>query len=229
VWTRLSASDSGVNWLVAHNDPDRATGAWTAGGFPDGAARAVVSFTAAADTILRDAGLAAAAGARGHFFQLEGFETNNPLHPDNPPHWHLSYYPGATTQARPATIPHYWVDARGRTFYNGQDVTNQGRTRYHQGDAAPIRDGAGTLILTTRIRTDGGLDVLVPNGPAYAITAPSGDYTGPVGVLRNGSHWRTITTDDRFAEGILRVDTGAERTEYEYDSLTGVLIAQRPF
>lgn len=158
------------------------------------------------------------------------------LHQDNPPHWHLSYYPGATTRATPATVPHFWVDARGRTFYNGQDVTGQGRSRYFVNEPAPISDGTGTHVLTTVIRADGGLDVLPPNGPAYAITSATGDYTGQVDILRGGAHWRTVVTDDLVRDGILRIDvSGAgpdparERVEYGYDALTGTLLSRRPW
>ncbi|WP_326999867.1 hypothetical protein OHA72_32630 [Dactylosporangium sp. NBC_01737] len=236
VWSELSGAGSGILWLVAHNDPDRAAGPWEAGAWPAGEARAVASYLAACDAVLRDSGAAAEARRRGHFFALEGFETNNPLHRDNPPHWHLSYYPGATTRATPATVPHFWVDARGRTFYNGQDVTGQGRTRFFAGQPAPICDAAGTRVLTTAIRADGGLDVIPAYGPAYSITSVTGDYTGRVEVLRGGVRWRTVVTDDRVRDGVLRIDVSGidqdparERVEYGYDALTGAVLHRRPF
>jgi hypothetical protein len=231
VWSELSGVDSGILWLVAHNDPDRAAGVWAARAWPAGEARAVVSYQAACAAILRDSGAAAQARGRGHFFALEGFETNNMLHQDNPPHWHLSYYPGRTTRATPATVPHFWVDARGRTFYNGQDVTGQGRSRFTAGQPAPILDGAGAAVLTTAIRADGGLDVIPPYGPAYSITSGTGDYTGQLQVLRGGTHWRTVDTDDLVRDGVLRIDVGGvdadparERIEYRYDALTGAVL-----
>ncbi len=236
VWSALSGAGSGILWLVAHNDPDRAAGTWAARAWPAGETRAVVSYMAACDAVLRDSGAAAEARRRGHFYALEGFETNNPLHQDNPPHWHLSYYPGGTTRAAPATVPHFWVDARGRTYYNGQDVTGQGRTRFHARQPAPITDGAGGTVLTTVIRDDGGLDLLPPSGPAYAITSGTGDYTGPIDILRGGTRWRTVVTDDLVRDGILRIDvSGAapdparERVEYGYDALTGTVLGRRPY
>ncbi|MEV4516591.1 hypothetical protein AB0K00_47535 [Dactylosporangium sp. NPDC049525] len=236
LWSELSGVDSGILWLVAHNDPDRAAGVWQGRAWPAGEVRAVVSYVAACDAILRDCGAAAEARRRGHFFALEGFETNNPLHQDNPPHWHMSYYPGATTRAVPATVPHFWVDARGRTFYNGQDVTGQGRSRYSADRPAPIFDGAGGRVLTTVIRADGGLDVIPPYGPAYSITSVTGDYTGPVEILRGGVRWRTVVTEDLVRDGILRIDVSGidqdparERVEYEYDALTGSVLQRRPF
>ncbi|GAA3219240.1 hypothetical protein ACFO1B_29485 [Dactylosporangium siamense] len=221
VWSRLSDAGSGILWLAAHNHPDRAAGYWATRAWPAGEVHAVVTYLAACDEILRDSGAAAEARRRGHFFALEGFETNNPLHQDNPPHWHLSYYPGATTRATPATVPHFWVDERGRTFYNGQDVTGQGRSRFSAGQPAPIRDGAGTLVLTTVIRADGGLDVIPPSGPAYSITSATGDYTGPVEVRRGGASWRMFTTDDLVRDGVLRVEGGGATVEHRYDPLTG--------
>jgi hypothetical protein len=236
VWSELSGAASGILWLAAHNDPDRAASPWAGGTWPAGEARCVVSYQAACDAILRDSGAAAEARRRGHCFALEGFETNNPLHRDNPPHWHLSYYPGTTTRATPATVPHFWVDPLGRTFYNGQDVTGQGRSRYHAGQPAPISDGTGAVVLTTVIRADGGLDVIPASGPAYSITSATGDYTGRIEILRGGARWRTVVTDDLVRDGILRIDVSGvgadqarERVEYGYDALTGAVLHRRAF
>jgi hypothetical protein len=133
-------------------------------------------------------------------------------------------------------VPHYWVDAQGRTFYNGQDVTGLGRTRYWVGQPAPILDGTGTRVLTTTIRADGGLDVIAPLGPPYAITSTAGDYTGRLEILRGGTRWRTVTTEDRVGDGILRIDVSGvatdaatERIEYSYDPLTGTVLHRRAY
>jgi hypothetical protein len=233
VWSQLSGADTGIRWLVEHNDPERAVGHWAGVVWPAGPVRAVVSYLAACDAILRDSGLAAEARRRGHFFQLQGFETNNALHQDNPPHWHLAYYPGPNTSARPATVPHFWVDAQGRTFYNGQDVSGSGRSRFHANEAAPIYDGVGNYIIATAIRGDGGLEVWAPSGTTYSITGPGGDFTGRLDVLRNGGPWRTVTTQDLVGEGILRIDVAGvgagatrQRVEYRYDPLTGVVLGR---
>ena len=230
VWSQLSSADTGIRWLVEHNDPERAVGHWAAVAWPAGPVRAVVSYTAACATILRESGLAAEARRRGHFFQLQGFETNTMLHQDNPPHWHLSYYPGPTMGAAKATVPHFWVDKQGRTFYNGQDVQGSGRTPYRAGQPAPIRDATGTVVLTTTIRHDGGLDLEPPAGPRYSIVSPATDFTGPILILRDDDPWRTVATSDNIETGRLVIETrgitGKPRRlrDLRYDPLTGVLL-----
>ncbi|MEV6349282.1 hypothetical protein [Actinoplanes sp. NPDC051851] len=227
MWSRLSSPASGLYWHVEHNDPNRAAGHWQTVRWPTGETRAVLSWTLAAREILIASGLTAAARRRGHFFALMGFETNNPLHHDNPAHWHLSYYPGATLGAPHATVPHFWLDRRGRTYYNGQDRQGAGRTRYFAGEPAPIRDADGTTVLTTVIHPDGGLDIRPPRGPAYAIAGAAGDFTGRLRILRGGRLWRTVHATDDVHHGRLRLETrgraGTRRRTYRYDPLTGHL------
>lgn len=232
VWSHLSAPATGLYWHVEHNDPDRAAGYWARVAWPAVQTAAVVSYMAAAEAVLRDSGLIAQARERRHFFALMGFETNNPLHQDNPPHWHLSYYPGPTMGAARATVPHFWIDAQGRTFYNGQDVQGGGRTPYRAGQPAPILDAAGGLVVTTTIRADGGLDIDPPAGPRYSIVSPTGSFGDPLVVERDGLPWRSVRTSDDVREGRLysairgfeRRPVAEVRTR-RYDPLTGPLLS----
>ncbi|MBM2618465.1 hypothetical protein JIG36_23190 [Actinoplanes sp. LDG1-06] len=131
--------------------------------------------------------------------------------------------------AAKATVPHFWVDKQGRTFYNGQDVQGSGRRPYRAGQPAPIRDAEENLVVTTTIRTDGGLDITPPAGPRYSIVSPTGDFTGAVLILRDDDLWRTVTTSDDVVAGRLTTDvrgiTGKPRQHRDlpYDPLTGVL------
>ncbi|MEV7625714.1 hypothetical protein [Actinoplanes sp. NPDC089786] len=227
VWSYLGQPASGLYWHVEHNDPDRAAGVWPTVAWPSGEVIAVQSWMAATREVLVDSGLVAEAQRRSHFFALMGFETNNPLHPDNPPHWHMSYYPGPTMGAAKATVPHYWVDALGRTFYNGQDVQGGGRTPYRVDQPAPIYDAEGALVITTTIRAGGGLDLDPPNGPAYSIIAAVGqDFTGRLKILKGGRPWRSVATRDNVRQGKARMDVRGtdfhSRTDYTYDPLTGI-------
>jgi hypothetical protein len=154
-----------------------------------------------------------------------GFETNNTLHADNPPHWHLAYYPGLDYAAPRAHVPHFWLDNTGKTFYNGMDVQGEGRSRYYAGDPAPIEDVQGNLIVTLTIRADGGLDLQAPDGPKYEIT---GDFPNRVTVRRDGLPWRWFTSVDQVDIGALATVEGdgddgpiRERIVYWYDPLTG--------
>lgn len=231
VWSMISpATASGLHWRIEHNDPDRVAGPWTSVAWPAVQVAAVINYLVAAEAVLRDSGLIAEARRKGHFFSLMGFETNNVLHPDNPPHWHLAYYPGPTYGAARAHVPHFWVDARGKTFYNGMDIQGQGRSRFHAGDPAQINDPDNNLVVTLTIRADGGLDVDPPAGPRYSITAADGDFSHQVDVARAGVPWRSVVSRDHVKIGVLVTQVKDHQTTrphrttvYRYDALTGVL------
>ena len=229
IWSHLN-TQPGIDWRIEHNDPDRVAGPWLEVDWPAGQVAAVVHYLVASEAILIDSGVAEVAADKGHFYALMGFETNNTLHPDNPPHWHLAYYAGSDFSA-PAYLPHFWFDEEGRNFYNGQDVTGQGRTEYRAGDPAPMYDFADNLVLTQTIRSDGGLDIDPPDGPRYSIVPGSdGTFVQELVVVRDGQDWLRIATVDRVREGVMQFDVedltdgnGSEQIEYHYDRLTGVL------
>ena len=210
---------SGRYWRVEHNDPDRVAGPWTSVAWPAGQVKAVVNHMAAADVVLRDSGLVEKARQRGHFFALMGFETNNTLHTDNPPHWHLSYYPGQNFNAPKAHVPHFWVDKAGANFYNGMDVVGEGRKKFYVGDPAPIHDAEGQLVVTLTIRADGGLDIAVPNGATYGVLPAEGGFTEGARVLRDGQPLTTVRATDDVRGGVLTLPGAVHR----YDPLTGAL------
>jgi hypothetical protein len=232
VWSYPSPSTaSGIHWRFEHNDPDRVAGVWTTVPWPTAATKAFVNLLVASEAVLQDSGLAAEARRRGHFFSLMGFETNNTLHADNPPHWHLAYYPGLDHSAPRAHVPHFWLDNTGRTFYNGMDVQGEGRSRFYAGDPAPIEDAQHNLIVTLTIRADGGLDIEPPGGPKYEITAPGGRFTDRVDIIRGGKPWRWYSGVDHVDDGFLVTLAGSldatrpykRTTIYDYDPLTGVI------
>lgn len=232
VWSYPSASTaSGVHWRFEHNHPDRVAGVWTTVPWPAAATKAFVNLLVASEAVLQDSGLAAQARRRGHFFSLMGFETNNTLHSDNPPHWHLAYYPGLDYSAPRAHVPHFWLDNTGKTFYNGMDVQGEGRSRFYAGDPAPIEDAQHNLVVTLTIRHDGGLDIEAPGGPKYEITAPGQKFTDRVHILRDGKPWRWYSGVDHVADGFLVTLAGSldpavhyKRTIiYDYDPLTGAI------
>jgi hypothetical protein len=226
VWSHPD-TPPGMDFRIEHNDPDRVAGPWTTVPWPAGQVKSVVHQLLAADAIWRDSGMAARAAAKGHRFVLMGFETNNTLHADNPPHWHISYNSGPDFSS-PTHNPHFWLDGGGRNFYNGMDVTGLGRFKYYVGDPAPVYDfvgdangGRGELVVTFTIREDGGLDIAVPDGPVYAIAAGrEGTLLDEVTVLRDGTPWHRFATVDHVRAGVLTIE-GAR--PFRYDPLTGVL------
>lgn len=236
VWSQPDVSP-GMDFRIEHNDPDRAAGPWTSVPWPAGQVRSVVHQLIAAHLIWRDSGMVTRAAAKGHRFVLMGFETNNTLHADNPPHWHIAYNSGADFSA-PTHNPHFWLDANGRTFYNGMDVTGLGRLKHYAGDPAPVYDfigdangGRGNLVVTFIIREDGGLDIAPADGQTYAIAAGrDGTLLEEVTVQRGGRDWLRISTTDRVKYGVLTVTVDGLQNRSDsrtlvlpYDPLTGVL------
>lgn len=241
VWSHPDVSP-GMNWRIEHNDPDRVAGPWTTVPWPAGQVRSVVHQLVAAHIICRASGMVDTAAAKGHRLVLMGFETNNTLHTDNPPHWHISYNSGPDFSA-PTHNPHFWFDEYGRNYYNGMDVTGLGRLKYYVGDPAPMYDfvgdangGRGNLVAMFTLREDGGIDIAPPDGPGYAIAAGrAGDLVDEVTVLRAGQPWLRVTTDDRVRLGVLTVrvhglqDAAESWTQVQrYDRLTGVLHEAAP-
>lgn len=236
VWSFPDISP-GMYWRIEHNDANRAAGPWTQVPWPAGEVKSVIHQLIATYAIWRDSGMVETAAAKGHRFVLMGFETNNTLHADNPPHWHMSYNSGPDFGS-PTHNPHFWLDAEGRNFYNGMDVTGLGRLRHYVGDPAPVydfigdaNDGRGNLVVTFTIREDGGLDIDPPDGPGYAIAAGrDGTLLEEITVLRAGEPWLRITTTDRVDVGrlVVRVTGLANPADsysrvYGYDRLTGML------
>jgi hypothetical protein len=241
VWSHPVVTDS-FHWRIEHNDPDRAAGPWTTVPWPAGQVKSQIHQLFATEAIWRDSGLLATAAAKGHRWVLMGFETNNTLHADNPPHWHMSYNAGPDWGS-PTINPHFWIDAQGKNFYNGMDVTGAGRQKYYVGDPAPLydftgdaNDGRGELIVTITIRADGGLDVDPPAGPRYSMTAGrSGDLLDEVEVHRAGLPWLRVATDDRVRTGVLTAmiqdlqqPSRSRAIVHRYDRLTGELVFQSP-
>jgi hypothetical protein len=236
MWTYLSLSTStGLQWIMEHNDPDRTAGAWTTVHVPTAETKAFLNVLTGAEAVLQDSGLITQAVQRGHFFALEGFETNNTLHLDNPPHWHLAYYPGLDYNAPKATVPHFWLDSAGKTFYNGQDVQGSPpRGKYYVGDPAPTYDGAGNLVVTLTIRADGGLDIDPANGPRYSLTTdPALGFPTEVRILKDGRPWQWVRVTDDFKLGIMITRIGGlapgstfrQTTVRSYDPLTSLVVS----
>lgn len=205
-------------------------GVWHTVPWPGAATRTYLNLLLACEAVLGDSGQVEQARRRGHFFSLMGFETNNTLHSDNPPHWHLAYYPGLTYSAPRAHVPHFWLDRAGKTYHNGMDVQGEGRSRFYAGDPAPIEDAEGNLVVTLTIRADGGLDIQAPDGPRYEITSPGGRFPEKVHVYRDGRPWRWFGGVDDVRSDLMTTHAGnleppvhTRATIYRYDELTGVL------
>jgi hypothetical protein len=237
IWSYLDRSE-GIEYNLLHNDPDRVAGPWLDVPWPKSETKSQIHQLFAAHAIVIASGLKAAAVAKGHRWFVQGFETNNTLHTDNPPHWHISYNSGPNFN-HPTHNTHFWLDSDAKNFYNGMDVTGMGRLRHYVGDPAAIydfesdaNDGRGDLVATITIREDGGLDIAPPSGPVYAIAAGRDrSLIEEVTVLRDDKPWLRIETEDLYKTGVTTVKTtGLQDTAdsgvrvIRYDPLTGALV-----
>ncbi len=237
IWSHPDLS-AGMYFKLDHNDPDRAAGPWQDVPWPANETRSQLHQLVATHAVLLDSGLKATAAAKGHRWFVAGFETNNAVHADNPPHWHVSYNSGPDFSA-PTHNTHFWLDADARNFYNGMDVTGLGRLKHYVGDPAALYDfvgdangGRGDLVATLTIRADGGLDIAPPRGQGYAIAAGrDGTLLDEVTVERGGRPWLRVTTEDHYRVGLLTVrvrglldPAESHARVLRYDPLTGVLV-----
>ncbi|MGX1249571.1 hypothetical protein RKD48_002082 [Streptomyces ambofaciens] len=237
IWSHPDIS-AGMYYKIDHNDPDRVAGPWRDVPWPVNEARSQTHQLVAAHTIMVASGLKRAAAEKGHRWFLAGFETNNTLHADNPPHWYISYNSGKDFGS-PTHNTHFWLNKEAGNFYNGMDVTGLGRLKHYVGDPARIYDftgdangGRGDLVATMTIREDGGIDIAPPDGPAYSIAAGrDGSLVEEVTVLRDAEPWLRVTTEDHYRLGLTTVRVRGlsdPRESYlkalRYDLLTGVLL-----
>jgi hypothetical protein len=224
---RSALSDSAaLFYQVEHNHPGRAAGVWATVPWPAGEVKAVINYLVGADRVLHDSGLLATAENRGHTYYLTGFETYTTLHPDDPSHWHLGYYPGPKDSPG-SYMPHLLLDSSGRITANGMDVDGAGRTTYHTGEPAQIKDKEGLVVVTLTIRADGGLDITPPAGPTYSLApASGGTAVDGIDVRKADAPWLAIRTDDNHLAGALTISTApGSATTYRYDRHTGALLS----
>ena len=216
---------------VEHNDPDRRASYYARHPWVDGQAKACLNFLFASRAILRDWGVhrQIAAEKLGHI-SLMGFESNNPLHGDDPAHWHLIYY--WPTEAG-SQVPHFYLDEKGRVTSNNVFVfaRNEACRMAGPGDPMVFTDPNGKVRFAIDIRKDGGVDI----GPAagqwtYSIVAGDEEegFTRSVRVLRRNQPWLRVAVTDDTCAGLLTVrvepldgKSSAHADVYRYDPLTG--------
>ncbi len=219
---------------IEHNHPGRCAGWYRDHPWVDGPARAMVNYLFAARTMLRDWGIhhrIAAAGAGR--IELLGFESNNPLHGDAPPHWHLVHYlpddDGRIPHDAPGTqIPHFYLDALGRVVSNQQDIMKRSdlSRRLGVGEAMRFYDRSDATLFTMTIADGGGVVVRSPTGASlYELKGMDGDARDQVQVLRRGDPWATVRAHDDSGLGRLDVRVecnGTVESEiWTYDPLLG--------
>ena len=229
---------------VPHNDRDRATGVYSKEPWVAAQAQAALDFVFAGREVMRDWKLHhALAAEEPSFVELMGFETNNPLHGDAPPHWHLSIFWPDKRQTRTGVmcIPHFYLDDSSRVTSNAFSTygpASPGEASQWQerilgpGEPALYKDRRGQVRMVITIRTDGGIDLGSDiNAATYSILAAQDGAL----IRRHGAPWRRVHVDDDVKQGLLtvtvsQIPAGSEKPHLElhrYDPLTGVARKQK--
>lgn len=233
---------------VEHNHPSRRAGWFAENPWVGNEAAACINYLFAARCMLRDWGIHRHI-ARNTLGRMEvlGFESNNPLHPENPPHWHLLLYHsdshGVTGFRSPGTrVPHFAISPSGGISANKCDTFGATPESDRRDQLLPlmpmeVKDKNGTLLYTAVITQTGGLDFISAQSEhRYGLRARqrSGLFSGCIDILRNDAPWRTICAHDDVDHGVLRI---AERSTVDgrqliderihYDVLTGKISMQR--
>lgn len=163
------------------------------------------------------------------YLLILGFETNNEIHTDYPPHWHLIYrWPNHA--GSPA--PHLYVGADGRMTENMCYIDCQHGTHhdYGIGEWCPFVDPYGHDVCAIRIDPDGGMSVTRPMAGIYKMGAYSPD--NGVTVYKDGAAIGVIHTENDTTEGVFQLvwtNTAPSnfRASYSeiirYDPITGAI------
>ena len=164
------------------------------------------------------------------YLLILGFETNNEIHTDYPPHWHLIYrWPNHA--GSPA--PHIYLAPDGKMTENAcyVDCAHGTHRDYSAGEWCPFVDPYGHDVCAIRINADGGMSITKPMSSIYTMSA----YTPDVGVTiyKDDTLIGTIRTENDTDQGIFNVTWnstgnlnfhGSYSETIEYNTLTGAIL-----
>lgn len=222
--------EPGLTLRIEQNHVGRRAGKYKSGDYPATEIAAANHYMFAAREIVRLLNIPQYLNANhlGYLLIL-GFETNNEIHTDYPPHWHLIFrWPNHC--GSPA--PHIYLDAKGRMTHNTFYVDGMSGCchEYAPGEWCRFVDMYGHDVCALRIEADGGMSITCPRGPLYRMSAF--DSNDGVCVYRDGQYAGQIQTENDTTKGIFSISWVAERTlPYEksyretvnYDPLTGCI------
>ncbi|WP_394010912.1 hypothetical protein [Anaerococcus cruorum] len=195
----------GQTMRIEHNQNSRYVGLYKE--YPELQIKAVLHYMFACWEILNISEIASSVSEDkvGHFAIL-GFETNNALHPDFPPHWHLilrwPYRVGSQA-------PHIYVDQSGRNVKNTSsiDAIPHFRAEFGPEEWMDLVDMYGEKRLAIKIDNDGGY-TLRANNQDYKVS-PFFENQVKVSINKNPLFSLNITDDS---------ENGLLRAKYEYSS-----------
>lgn len=222
--------EPGLRIRLEHNHPGRKAGMYRTNCYPEKQIQAAHHYIMAMREIIRMLDIPAylAKNDLGYMYVL-GFETNNEIHTDYPPHWHLIYrwknYVGSQA-------PHFYLDKNGATTYNKSyidGIYNFSRT-FDSDEWCKFVDCNGKDVCAVCVHSENGVLVTKPGGDIFHMSNYSDDG---VAVSRNGVKIGRITVTDLVEKGIYEVQWLQEKGSDSppnyvqriiYDPLTGMLL-----
>ena len=223
--------EPGLTIRLEQNNPSRRAGPYREGKYPEQQILAANHYMFAMSEILKLMGIPEYLNANHlGYMLLLGFETNNEVHGDYPPHWHIIFrWPNhCGSQA-----PHLYLDESGAIVNNTCSIDRiHGFSRKYQTDEwCKFVDSYGRDLCALCVTKEGGLLVTKPNGDIYRMGAYS---ENGVTIYRNEQAIGTIhiTNDTVNGEYIVKWFRGENDfapTNYtrkiRYDYLTGAVIS----
>ena len=164
------------------------------------------------------------------YLLILGFETNNEIHTDYPPHWHLIYrWPNHAGSPAPPIYLAPDVKMTENACY--VDCAHGTHRDYSAGEWCPFVDPYGHDVCAIRINADGGMSITKPMSSIYTMSA----YTPDVGVTiyKDDTLIGTIRTENDTDQGIFNVTWnstgnlnfhGSYSETIEYNTLTGAIL-----
>lgn len=221
--------EPGVTIRLEQNHPGRRAGIYRQEQYPETQIKAANHYMFAMAEILKQMGIPEYLNSNGlGYMLLLGFETNNEVHGDYPPHWHLIY---RWPKHCGSQAPHLYLDENGAITHNVCSIDKiAGAKRNHQtNEWCKFVDCYGRDVCAITATEDGGMLVTKPNSDIYRMSHYSDNG---VSIWRGEKQIGNVKIDNDADSGRYTVTWTFDHSDglcsdytriIDYDPLTGQL------
>lgn len=219
--------EPGYTIRLEQNHPGRRAGLYRQETYPETQILAANHYMFAMAEILKQMGIPEYLNSNGlGYMLLLGFETNNEVHGDYPPHWHLIY---RWPKHCGSQAPHLYMDENGAITHNVCSVDKLAGVKrvYQTNEWCKFVDSYGRDVCAITVTEDGGMLVTKPNSEVFRM----GPYSQEgVTIWRNEQRIGTVKMFNDADSGRYSVEwafdpSNGDVPDYkrviEYDPLTG--------